>query len=226
MFDEKDSKDKTDKILRYITWFLRISLLIAIIISIIELNLMTTFISSLILFLTFLPDIIESKTKIRFPIEFELVTIIFIYGALFLGEIKQYYFRYWWWDSALHTLSGLSIGFAGFIILYTLQKKNKIAASPFIISLFAFMFAIGIGGLWEIFEFAMDQIFGFNMQKSGLIDTMWDLILDSIGALITSIIGYFYLKGNKNKLFDRLVSKFVQVNPNIFKKNKKTKIKN
>lgn len=221
MFDEKNSKDKADKIQRYITWFLKISLVIAIIFSIIELNLMSTFISSLILFLTFLPDIIESKTKIRFPIEFELITIIFIYGALFLGEIKQYYFRYWWWDSALHTLSGLSIGFAGFIILYTLQKKNKIAASPFIIALFSFMFAIGIGGLWEIFEFSMDQIFGFNMQKSGLIDTMWDLILDSIGALITSTIGYFYLKGNKNKLFDRLVSKFIQVNPNIFKRKNK-----
>ncbi|MDZ7684118.1 MAG: hypothetical protein U5O39_03165 [Gammaproteobacteria bacterium] len=62
--------------------------------------------------------------------------------------------------------------------------------------MFSFMFAVGVGALWEIFEFAMDSIFGLDMQKamlgdpSGLTDTMWDLILDALGALTISTIGY------------------------------------
>jgi len=46
-----------------------------------------------------------------------------------------------------------------------------------------------IGALWEVFEFGMDQIFGMNMQKSGLVDTMGDLIVDAIGAGLAAMSG-------------------------------------
>ena len=62
----------------------------------------------------------------------------------------------------------------------------------------------------------MDQIFGLNMQKSGLIDTMWDLIVDSIGALLTSLVGYFYIRGKKLPLFTRFLQKFSKENPKYF----------
>ncbi len=218
MLDEKGHLDTIDKIQRYATWFIRFSLLVAIIISIINIRPSLIFITSLILALTFLPDIVERRSRIHVPIEFEFVIILFIYAALFLGEVKKYYIKFWWWDIALHTASGLAIGFAGFIILYTLYNKNKIGSSAFILSLFSFMFALGIGALWEIFEFSADQILGLNMQKSGLIDTMWDLIVDAIGALVTSTIGFLYLKGEKNPIFARLVKKFIMVNPQLFKK--------
>ena len=35
-----------------------------------------------------------------------------------------------------------------------------------------------IGVIWEIFEFTMDHVFDLTMQKSGLPDTMTDLIVD------------------------------------------------
>jgi hypothetical protein len=54
----------------------------------------------------------------------------------------------------------------------------------------------------------MDQLFGFNMQKSGLIDTMWDLIMTFAGALIVSILGHFYLKADeKGGLIHRMAKK-------------------
>ena len=34
------------------------------------------------------------------------------------------------------------------------------------VAVFAFMFAVGLGALWEIFDFAMAGVFGLNMQKS------------------------------------------------------------
>ena len=61
--------------------------------------------------------------------------------------------------------------------------------------LLAFAIAVTVGAMWEIFEFLMDLWFGLNMQKSGLTDTMGDLIVDVIGAGIASWIGYAYLRG-------------------------------
>jgi hypothetical protein len=43
----------------------------------------------------------------------------------------------------------------------------------------------------------MDNTFGFNMQKSGLRDTMWDLIVDTGGAFISAFSGYLYLRYQK-----------------------------
>ena len=62
-----------------------------------------------------------------------------------------------------------------------------------------------MGVFWEIIEFSCDRLFGLNMQKfrlpteDGLVDTMIDLIVDSIGAFTVSFIGYLYIKG-KSKL--------------------------
>ena len=74
-----------------------------------------------------------------------------------------------------------------------------------------------LGTLWEIFEFSMDAAWGINMQKSGLVDTMWDLIVDGIGALFASIVGFVYLKGGKTHLFEKLLMSFVKKNPKFFK---------
>ena len=73
------------------------------------------------------------------------------------------------------------------------------------LALFSFSFAIAIGVVWEIFEFFMDISFGLNMQKSGLIDTMGDLIVDSLGALLASGIGYFYLRIKHTLVFKDVV---------------------
>lgn len=62
----------------------------------------------------------------------------------------------------------------------------------------------------------MDSLFRLNMQKSGLVDTMWDLIVDAGGALLASIIGYFYIKRSKGPLLKRILGKFFEKNPWLF----------
>ena len=56
---------------------------------------------------------------------------------------------------------------------------------------------MAIGATWEIFEFTMDKLFGLSMQKSGLDDTMYDLIVDTFGALSAAAAGYYYLTERK-----------------------------
>ena len=82
----------------------------------------------------------------------------------------------------------------------------------------SFSFAITIGALWEIFEFAMDQVFGLNMQKTGLVDTMWDLIVDTLGAGLGATAGFFYLKGRELGGLTAALREFVAANRRLFRR--------
>lgn len=173
--------------------------------------------SVLTLIILFLPSIIEKKLSVDFPSEFEIAVVIFIFASLYLGEMRSYYFKYWWWDLFLHTFSGLIIGAIGFSLVNILNKNKKVAISlsPIFVSIFSFCFALAAGALWEIYEFTIDSVFGTNMQKSGLVDTMWDLIVDAIGALVFSILGYLYLKGKIN-----ILDRFIGINRDWSKEGK------
>jgi hypothetical protein len=213
--------DIADKIQLSISYTIKFSLVIALLISAISFRWKLVFFTALILFLTFTPSIIKKNYKITLPIELDLSITIFIYASLFLGEIESYYLKFSWWDIFLHGISATILGFIGFLIVYSLYSEKKLKTSPIFVALFSFCFAVSVGAVWEIYEFGMDQTFGMNMQKSGLVDTMWDLIFDSIGALIVSAAGFFYIRGVGHPLFDRLVNKFVEKNPKIFREKRK-----
>jgi len=134
---------------------------------------------------------------------------------MFLGELANFYELFWWWDVVLHFSSAIAFGCIGFIILFYLNRTNKISSKPFWIALFSFSFAVSIGVIWEIFEFSMDQIFGMHMQKSGIVDTMWDLIVDAIGALISVAAGYAYMQGKEKSYLSKLIGLIIKENPNL-----------
>ncbi|MBS3072437.1 hypothetical protein J4477_01220 [Candidatus Pacearchaeota archaeon] len=199
---------------------IRLTLVFAIISSIITQSWTVLFVTILTLLLTFLPYVLEVGYKINLPLEFEFIAVMFIYSAMFLGEVHDYYTYYWWWDLVLHGGSAIAMGFIGFTIMYVLYRGKKIIARPSTIAIFSFSFSLAIGALWEIFEFTMDQTFGFNMQKSGLIDTMWDLILNSIGAFIASSLGYLYIKRREVFIVSGIMKRFINDNPRLFRLEK------
>lgn len=193
---------------------MQLALVVAFVLAVVDYAWLTAFICIIALGIVWLPAWLARSFRVHFPIEFQLLLNLFIYSSIFLGEIRGYYTRFWWWDIVLHTGSGIALGFIGFLILYSLYQTRQIVISPFLLALFSFCFALSLGALWEIFEFAMDSWFGFNMQKSGLVDTMWDLIVDAIGALIVAISGYFYIKHNRQDggLFDRYIQLYFAKN--------------
>jgi len=196
--------DRADKVKLVLFIIFRVIVVLAGIIAVINNDWTNFALSILTLIVLFLPSIIERRLSVDFPSEFEIAVVIFIFAALYLGEMRAYYIKYWWWDLFLHTFSALIIGAIGFSLVDILNKNEKIAIklSPVFVSIFSFCFALAIGALWEIYEFAMDTLFGLNMQKSGLVDTMTDLIVDALGALVFSVLGYLNLKGKIN-LVDR-----------------------
>lgn len=208
-----------EKNINIIIIFLRLTLLVAVVLSIFYQSWYNLLFSILIMVLTFLPSWLEKTYKINIPLDFEFATILFIYASLFLGEINNFYKIFWWWDIILHTSSALAFACIGFIILYILFETRKIQTSPIWVVIFSFCFSVSIGVIWEIFEFTVDQTLGFNMQKSGLVDTMWDLISNCFGAFIASLAGYGYLKGNKKSYLNKLIDIFIKTNSR-FKKIK------
>ncbi len=151
--------------------------------------------------LTLLPLLFASRYHIYVPRSFMAGIVLFLFATLFLGEVGDFYNRYWWWDVVLHAGSALGFGLIGFVAIFILFQGDRYAAPPWAIGMFAFCFAMSIGALWEIFEYAMDQAFGTNMQKSGLQDTMWDLIVDAGGGLIGAISGALYVAREQGSLF-------------------------
>ncbi|SHH55262.1 hypothetical protein [Marivita hallyeonensis] len=147
--------------------------------------------------LTLLPILGQGWADVSLPKGFVAAVIFFITGTLFLGEVGDFYERFWWWDVLLHTGSAVGFGMIGTVLVLLLVRGERMTVSPALAALLAFSFAVSIGAVWEIFEFSMDQIFGTNMQKSGLMDTMADLIVDCIGGAIGALAGYAYLAKGK-----------------------------
>lgn len=180
-----------------------------------------------IITVTFVPFILGRQYQIHIPAEFQILAVIFVFASLFLGEIHSYYEKFWWWDIALHTSSGLLMGILGFLLVYLLNENDhvELAITPRFVALFAFLFAVTVGALWEIFEFAMDSLFGLNMQKpmlgddSGLTDTMFDLMVDTLGALIISLLGWWYTARGESYFIDKWIRKFIARNPRLFRKH-------
>ena len=166
-----------------------------------------------------LPVALGARFDVRIPPEFELLAALFVYASLLLGEVYGYYTRYWWWDLLLHACSGLILGIFGFLLVYVMNEKEDIHLSmkPSFLALFAFMFALGMGTIWEIIEFSIDLFFRTSMQKSGLRDTMSDLIVDGLGAATISILGYGYLRtAGSDSFLERWIHDFVVANERFF----------
>lgn len=172
------------------------------------------------------PSLLGRRFDVHIPAEFQLLAVVFVFAALFLGEVQSYYERIWWWDIALHTSSGLLMGILGFLLVYVLNEHERvdIYMRPRFVALFAFLFAVVVGTLWEIFEFAMDQLIGTNMQKpmlgdlSGLIDTMWDMIVNMLGALAISAFGWWYMKRDERSFIEVWIGRFIERNPRLFRR--------
>lgn len=179
------------------------------------------FVGMATLALSLTPVLAARWADIHVPPSFVAAIVMFIGGTVFLGEVFDFYERYWWWDIVMHGGSAVGFGLIGFVLVFMMFQGDRFAAPHFAVSFFAFCFAIAIGTGWEIFEFAMDQSFGLNMQKSGLNDTMGDLIVDAVGALLGASAGYWYLKGRAYGGLPSLIAEFVDRNPRFFRRRRK-----
>jgi len=158
-------------------------------------NLLAVFVAGAALALTFLPQLLASRVRLMLPNSFLAAIALFVLATIYLGEMHDFYNRLWWWDLALHGGSAMGFGILGFLLILMLFEGDRYAAPPWALGVLSFCVAMTVGALWEVFEFLMDASFGLNMQKTGLDDTMSDIMVNAVGAALAGIAGVAYLKG-------------------------------
>ena len=212
---------------------------------------------TLVLFL--LPAFVESNFGVRVPSTLEIIVLLFIFAAEILGELGDFYVKFTFWDTMLHTLNGFLAAAVGLSLIDLLNRSERfdVHLSPAFVALISFCFSMTIGVLWEFFEFGMDRLFHMDMQKDtvvnsitsvmldptnknipvtidgitsvtvngqelgfggyldiGLYDTMADLFVNFIGAVVFSTIGYFYIKHRgKGKLAKAFIPTITEEKP-------------
>lgn len=244
---------KAEKIPFAIYTILRLLVIVIMVAQFFNGNYENVFLCILTLILFMLPSIFEMKLKVDFPDAMEVVILLFIFSAEILGEIQEFYIIFPFWDDMLHTINGFLAAAIGFSLIdfFNRSKRLTFHLSPFFVAMFAFCFSMTIGVLWEFFEFFVDTVLKYDMQKDtiltsistvmldpsggnkvvlinditdmsingeslglggyldiGLYDTMKDLIVNCIGAILFSIIGYFFIKRRgKGKVANHFIPK-------------------
>jgi hypothetical protein len=185
-----------------------------------------------------IPLVLRKRYHYHVPPFIQISIAILIFAHFVLGEVFRFYDHVFLFDKFLHLTNGLVIATCGFSIVYGFSKTEDglIKLSPFFAALFSFCFAITLLTLWETFEYVVDTLGGFNMQRykdglseaecggatrlvtstkqgSGLIDTMQDLIIGTCGAIVVSIFGWMKLR--KDPDFTRFL--IVRKKPELLK---------
>jgi hypothetical protein len=174
----------------------------------------------LVIALTALPRWLK-RVHVDVPPEFQLVAAAFVFCAIFLGTSLGFYGRFLWWDTALHTTSGCLLGLVGFIAVFLINGTDHRPEGMRVslVAIFGFMFAVTLGVFWEIYEFIADNLIpGLDMQvvATGPNDTMIDMIVNTIGAAVVALLGYFYCRTGRDSFIVDIVWKFVRRNPRLF----------
>lgn len=150
-----------------------------------------------------IPRLLSRLLRIGIPEHLHVLYMLFLWGAIFLGEFALFYYRLPLWDVFLHLYSAVLLTLLGLSLPHLITGKG---CGALLTALFAVAFSVLIGVLWEIYEFVFDGILGLNMQKfasptggaklaplagrDALVDTMTDLITDLVGALVTASWGF------------------------------------
>lgn len=159
------------------------------------------------LLLTYVPEIFTKFTKVQIPIWTRVCYTLFLFGSQFLGSFLGAYTYFGWWDTMLHSVSGILIGYIALIIILTVDRKATLFKEYRIGLIVTFILAITIAsaGIWEMIEFTGDTLFGLNAQLGSLQDTMKDIICGTIGGAIYALYMGIIMKRGKRCCIDTLL---------------------
>lgn len=129
--------------------------------------------------------------------------IVFEFFSIYLANLFDFY-SIDYYDKFLHFTSGIFLYIFGVIILVNLKKENDYKKEH-MFWLFPLFFSIAMAGVWEIWEFTTDNLFGLNAQNNSLFDTMTDIICGTLGAVFTNVLAIMSQKGKKISIITRII---------------------
>ena len=113
-------------------------------------------------------------------------------------------------------------------MLFVMNQTDQLPAGikPSFLCFFGITFAVTLGVLWEIFEFAVDSAWPkVNMQsnETGVRDTMKDLIVDTVGAVVVALMAWAYLRTGRYSFIADGVRGFLAKNKRLLGSSEKQK---
>ena len=175
----------------FIVYFtLRILVIVMLVLQLLNRNYENVFFCGLTLLLLVMPSLVQVTFKVELPTTLEIFILVFIFAAEILGEISEFYLVFPFWDTVLHTINGFLAAAIGFSMVDLLNRSEKIVfnLSPLFTAIVAFCFSMTIGVIWEFFEFGMDQLLGYDMQKDTVIHALCSVTLDPEGRNVPYVI--------------------------------------
>lgn len=163
---------------------------------------------TLALFLCMLPAIINRRYDVALPLALDcLITLALLIHIG--GQVTRAYFILPHYDTIAHFTSSALIAFMAFIVIYVLDRYwDGLTMDIYVMAFFVVITAMAMGVVWEFMEWASDLYLGTWAQRGNL-DTMGDLLVDTIAGIIIAIIGVALVKrGKMDKMTDGL-GKFV-----------------
>ncbi|MDD1661562.1 MAG: hypothetical protein LUQ49_03765 [Methanomicrobiales archaeon] len=153
---------------------------------------------ALLMFLfTLVPYWVAKKLHIEFP------WFVYLLIALSLwfhtaGFIQGYYVRYYpYYDKLGHLIGGLSVALLGFLGVIFIDRYWRMRLRVHFIVGFTIIFGLAMAAAWEIYEFAIDTVFGGSLagqMQVSLEDTMIDLIMVLASSVIVAGIAVLWFR--------------------------------
>lgn len=205
------------------TMIIQAALALGLVLFVVRRDWENVFLTLTVIGLTVVPAFVLRRYRVYVPPEFQLIAAAFVFLTLFLGSAQNFYYHFWWWDMVLHAGSGFLLGIVGWIVLFLLNQTDRLprAIRPEFLCFFGVTFAVFVGVLWETFEFAVDSIWPHvNMMsnETGVADTMHDLIVDTLGAIVVGLMGWAYFKNKRYSFLVDALRSFLRKNPGLFGK--------
>mgnify|MGYP001596338174 CR=1 FL=1 len=176
-----------EKVGVFLSYIMQVLIFIYIIMGIFEKNYLPVFEGTMALIITFLPNLLKRKWGIHLPwtLNFLIVLSLYLHAE---GRLLSFYTLFYpVYDKIGHFIGSATVALLGFSLAIILDKYTKIKLNKGSLIFFIVIFALTMGGLWEIIEFTSDTLIGTNHQP-GLSDTMLDLIFDLLGGLFIALL--------------------------------------
>ena len=169
---------------------LRLLVIVMMVLQLLNRNYENVFLCALTLLLLVIPSFVQVTFKVELPTTLEIIILLFIFAAEILGEISEFYLMFPFWDTVLHTMNGFLAAAIGFSLVDLLNRSERTVfnLSPLFTAIVAFCFSMTIGVLWEFFEFGMDLIGGYDMQKDTVIHMIRSVTLDPAGRNVPYVL--------------------------------------
>jgi len=180
-----------------VIWWLRVAVLVTGAVFIVRGEWIMGAFCAIAVVIAIVPTLVVRTPSLTWPVEVEVALLWLLMSHLMLGILFDLYNRIVWFDKVLHLGDSVVIGFVAFMAVYAAHVLRHGRRHPVLDGVAILIATLGLGALWEIGEFAADQLFGRHTQgsptMSPLVDTMWDLILDGSGGVIAAILGVLYI---------------------------------